>query len=188
MSKLIINIKQLIQVRDKDIPFVKAEEMNELPSISDAFLFVKNGVIADFGKMSKMPNFGDIETINAKDKIVLPAWCDSHSHSVFTGNRSDEYMQRIKGATYEDIAKNGGGILRSSYQINSISSDDLYEESKNRIKSPPNLITRQKSSLFLKFRPVLLKWEWIKKTQKSEYKRLPSQRCTNLLRIYCKIA
>ena len=105
MSKLIINIKQLIQVRDKDIPFVKAEEMNELPSISDAFLFVKNGVIADFGKMSKMPIFGDIETINAKDKIVLPAWCDSHSHSVFTGNRSDEYMQRIKGATYEEIAK-----------------------------------------------------------------------------------
>ena len=135
MSKLIINIKQLIQVRDKDIPFVKAEGMNDLPSISDAFLFVKNGVIADFGKMSKMPNFGDIETINAKDKIVLPAWCDSHSHSVFTGNRSDEYMQRIKGATYEEIAKNGGGILRSSYQINSISSDDLYEESKNRIKS-----------------------------------------------------
>ena len=135
MSKLIINIKQLIQVRDKDIPFVKAEEMNELPSISDAFLLVKNGVIADFGKMSKMPNFGDIETINAKDKIVLPAWCDSHSHSVFTGNRSDEYMQRIKGATYEDIAKNGGGILKSSSQINSISFEDLFQESKKRVKS-----------------------------------------------------
>ena len=135
MSKLIINIKQLTQVRGKDISFVKAERMRELPSISDAFLFIKNGVIADFGKMSEIPNFGDLETINAKDKIVLPAWCDSHSHSVFTGNRSDEYMQRIKGATYEDIAKNGGGILKSSNQINCISSDDLYEVSKNRIKS-----------------------------------------------------
>ena len=135
MSKLIINIKQLTQVRGKDISFVKAERMNELPSISDAFLFVKNGVIADFGKMSEIPNFGDIETINAKDKIVLPAWCDSHSHSVFTGNRSDEYMQRIKGATYEDIAKNGGGILKSSSQINSISFEDLFQESKKRIKS-----------------------------------------------------
>ena len=135
MSKLIINIKQLIQVIDKDIPFVKAEGMNDLPSISDAFLFVKNGVIADFGKMSEMPNFRDIETINAKDKIVLPAWCDSHSHSVFTGNRSDEYMQRIKGATYEDIAKNGGGILKSSSQINSISFEDLFQESKKRVKS-----------------------------------------------------
>ena len=135
MSKLIINIKQLIQVRDNDISFVKAERMNELPSISDAFLFIKNGIIADFGKMSEIPNFVDIETINAKDKIVLPAWCDSHSHSVFTGNRSDEYMQRIKGATYEEIAKNGGGILKSSNQINSISLDDLYNESKKRIKS-----------------------------------------------------
>ena len=135
MSKLIINIKQLTQVRGKDISFVKAERMNELPSISDAFLYVKNGVIADFGKMSEIPNFGDIETINAKDKIVLPAWCDSHSHSVFTGNRSDEYMQRIKGATYEDIAKNGGGILKSSSQINSISFEDLFQESKKRIKS-----------------------------------------------------
>ena len=135
MSKLIINIKQLTQVRGKDISFVKAERMNELPSISDAFLYVKNGVIADFGKMSEIPNFGDIETINAKDKIVLPAWCDSHSHSVFTGNRSDEYMQRIRGATYEDIAKNGGGILKSSSQINSISFEDLFQESKKRIKS-----------------------------------------------------
>ena len=135
MSKLIINIKQLTQVRGKDISFVKAERMNELPSISDAFLYVKNGVIADFGKMSEIPNFGDVETINAKDKIVLPAWCDSHSHSVFTGNRSDEYMQRIKGATYEDIAKNGGGILKSSSQINSISFEDLFQESKKRIKS-----------------------------------------------------
>ena len=135
MSKLIINIKQLTQVRGKNISFVKAERMNELPSISDAFLFVKNGVIAEFGKMSEIPNFGDIETINAKDKIVLPAWCDSHSHSVFTGNRSDEYMQRIRGATYEDIAKNGGGILKSSSQINSISFEDLFQESKKRVKS-----------------------------------------------------
>ena len=135
MSKLIINIKQLTQVRGKDISFVKAERMNELPSISDAFLYVKNGVITDFGKMSEIPNFGDIETINAKDKIVLPAWCDSHSHSVFTGIRSDEYMQRIRGATYEDIAKNGGGILKSSSQINSISFEDLFQESKKRIKS-----------------------------------------------------
>ena len=147
MSKLIINIKQLTQVRGKDISFVKAERMNELPSISDAFLFVKNGVIADFGKMSEIPNFGDIETINAKDKIVLPAWCDSHSHSVFTGNRSDEYMQRIKGATYEDIAKNGGGILKSSSQINSISFEDLFQESKKRIKS---LIRQGTGSLEIK--------------------------------------
>ena len=135
MSKLITNIKQLTQIRDKDISFISAKKMDKLPYISDAYLLIENGVINDFGKMSEIPNFGNIETINAKDKIVLPAWCDSHSHSVHTGNRSDEYMQRIKGASYQQIAENGGGILKSSSQINAVSSDDLYTESKNRILS-----------------------------------------------------
>tara|TARA_B100000925_G_scaffold54570_1_gene35722 strand:- start:4954 stop:6186 length:1233 start_codon:yes stop_codon:yes gene_type:complete len=147
MSKLITNIKQLTQIRDKDISFISAKKMDELPSISDAYLLIENGVINDFGKMSEIPNFGNIETINAKDKIVLPAWCDSHSHSVHTGNRSDEYMQRIKGASYQQIAENGGGILKSSSQINAVSSDDLYTESKNRILS---LIKQGTGSLEIK--------------------------------------
>ena len=147
MSKLITNIKQLTQIRDKDISFISAKKMDELPSISDAYLLIENGVINDFGKMSEIPNFGNIETINAKDKIVLPAWCDSHSHSVHTGNRSDEYMQRIKGASYQQIAENGGGILKSSSQINAVSSDDLYSESKNRILS---LIKQGTGSLEIK--------------------------------------
>ena len=147
MSKLITNIKQLTQIRDKDISFISAKKMDKLPSISDAYLLIENGVINDFGKMSEIPNFGNIETINAKDKIVLPAWCDSHSHSVHTGNRSDEYMQRIKGASYQQIAESGGGILKSSSQINAVSSDDLYTESKNRILS---LIKQGTGSLEIK--------------------------------------
>tara|TARA_Y100001980_G_scaffold43215_1_gene21459 strand:- start:805 stop:2037 length:1233 start_codon:yes stop_codon:yes gene_type:complete len=147
MSKLITNIKQLTQIRDKDISFISAKKMDKLPSISDAYLLIENGVINDFGKMSEIPNFGNIETINAKDKIVLPAWCDSHSHSVHTGNRSDEYMQRIKGASYQQIAENGGGILKSSSQINAVSTDDLYTESKNRILS---LIKQGTGSLEIK--------------------------------------
>ena len=147
MSKLITNIKQLTQIRDKDISFISAKKMDKLPSISDAYLLIENGVINDFGKMSEIPNFGNIETINAKDKIVLPAWCDSHSHSVHTGNRSDEYMHRIKGASYQQIAENGGGILKSSSQINAVSSDDLYTESKNRILS---LIKQGTGSLEIK--------------------------------------
>ena len=147
MSKLITNIKQLTQIRDKDISFISAKKMDELPSISDAYLLIENGVINDFGKMSEIPNFGNIETINAEDKIVLPAWCDSHSHSVHTGNRSDEYMQRIKGASYQQIAENGGGILKSSSQINAVSTDDLYTESKNRILS---LIKQGTGSLEIK--------------------------------------
>ena len=119
MSKLIINIKKLLQIRDKKTSFIPACEMNNLPHINNAFLLIENGKISDFGKMSETPKINNIETIDAKNKIVLPAWCDSHTHSVFAGNRSDEYMQRLDGVSYQEIAANGGGILKSSMQINS---------------------------------------------------------------------
>ena len=134
MSKLIINIKELIQVRDRNISFVSAKEMDTLPSINNAYLLIENGKISDFGKMSEISKIDNVETIDAKNKIVLPCWCDSHTHSVYTGNRSDEYLQRIKGVSYQEIANNGGGILKSSKQINSISEDELFFESKNRIE------------------------------------------------------
>lgn len=134
MSKLIINIKELIQVRDRNISFVSAKEMDTLPSINNAYLLIENGKISEFGKMSEISKIDNVETIDAKNKIVLPCWCDSHTHSVYTGNRSDEYLQRIKGVSYQEIANNGGGILKSSRQINSISEDELFFESKNRIE------------------------------------------------------
>ena len=134
MSKLIINIKELIQIRDNNISFVSAKEMDTLPSINNAYLLIENGKISDFGKMSEISKIDNVETIDAKNKIVLPCWCDSHTHSVYTGNRSDEYLQRIKGVSYQEIANNGGGILKSSRQINSISEDELFFESKNRIE------------------------------------------------------
>lgn len=134
MSKLIINIKELIQIRDRNISFLSAKEMDALPSINNAYLLIENGKISDFGKMSEISKIDNVETIDAKNKIVLPCWCDSHTHSVYTGNRSDEYLQRIKGVSYQEIANNGGGILKSSRQINSISEDELFFESKNRIE------------------------------------------------------
>ena len=134
MSKLIINIKELIQVRDRNFSFLSAKEMDTLPSINNAYLLIENGKISDFGKMSEISKIDNVETIDAKNKIVLPCWCDSHTHSVYTGNRSDEYLQRIKGVSYQEIANNGGGILKSSRQINSISEDELFFESKNRIE------------------------------------------------------
>ena len=134
MSKLIINIKELIQIRDKNISFLSAKEMDTLPSINNAYLLIENGKISEFGKMSEISKIDNVETIDAKNKIVLPCWCDSHTHSVYTGNRSDEYLQRIKGVSYQEIANNGGGILKSSKQINSISEDELFFESKNRIE------------------------------------------------------
>ena len=134
MSKLIINIKELIQIRDRNISFLSAKEMDTLPSINNAYLLIENGKISEFGKMSEISKIDNVETIDAKNKIVLPCWCDSHTHSVYTGNRSDEYLQRIKGISYQEIANNGGGILKSSRQINSISEDELFFESKNRIE------------------------------------------------------
>ena len=134
MSKLIINIKELIQIRDRNISFLSAKEMDSLPSINNAYLLIENGKISEFGKMSEISKIDNVETIDAKNKIVLPCWCDSHTHSVYTGNRSDEYLQRIKGVSYQEIANNGGGILKSSRQINSISEDELFFESKNRIE------------------------------------------------------
>ena len=134
MSKLIINIKELIQIRDRNISFLSAKEMDTLPSINNAYLLIENGKISEFGKMSEISKFDNVETIDAKNKIVLPCWCDSHTHSVYTGNRSDEYLQRLKGVSYQEIANNGGGILKSSRQINSISEDELFFESKNRIE------------------------------------------------------
>ena len=134
MSKLIINIKELIQIRDENISFLSAKEMDTLPSINNAYLLIENGKISEFGKMSEISKIDNVETIDAKNKIVLPCWCDSHTHSVYTGNRSDEYLQRIKGVSYQEIANNGGGILKSSRQINSISEDELFFESKNRIE------------------------------------------------------
>ena len=134
MSKLIINIKELIQIRDRNISFLSAKEMDTLPTIKNAYLLIENGKISDFGKMSEISKIDNVETIDAKNKIVLPCWCDSHTHSVYTGNRSDEYLQRIKGVSYQEIANNGGGILKSSRQINSISEDELFFESKNRIE------------------------------------------------------
>ena len=134
MSKLIINIKELIQVRDRNTSFLSAKEMDTLPSINNAYLLIENGKISEFGKMSEISKIENVETIDAKNKIVLPCWCDSHTHSVYTGNRSDEYLQRIKGVSYQEIANNGGGILKSSRQINSISEDELFFESKNRIE------------------------------------------------------
>lgn len=134
MSKIIINIKRLVQIRDKNTSFISANEMSNLPSINNAYLVIKDGLINDFGKMSDISKTDNLEIIDAKNKFVLPAWCDSHTHSVFTSNRADEYIQKIRGISYQEIASNGGGILKSSDQINKVTEDNLFYESEKRIK------------------------------------------------------
>ncbi|MFD2529267.1 MULTISPECIES: imidazolonepropionase [Polaribacter] len=133
MKLLFKNIKELLQVRETYIDFLSGKEMNILPSIKNAFLLVENGVISDYGEMKNCPKI-KVKTIDAKGKIILPAWCDSHSHIVYAGNRENEFVDRIKGLTYAEIAAKGGGILNSAKKLQETSETELYNQSKKRLE------------------------------------------------------
>lgn len=133
MNVLFINIKELIQVRESVVDFISGKEMNVLPTIKNAFLLVENGLIADFGLMKNCPNTA-IKTIDAAGRMILPSWCDSHTHLVYSGNREDEFVARINGLSYAEIAKNGGGILNSAKKLQETSEEILYNESKIRLE------------------------------------------------------
>jgi len=134
MITIITNIKELLQVRKEHIDKVSGNEMKNLPTIKNAYVIVKNDVIFDFGEMSDLPNIKADKTIDAKGKIVLPAWCDSHTHIVFAGNREAEFVDRIKGLTYEEIASKGGGILNSAKKLQETSEEELFVQAANRIE------------------------------------------------------
>ena len=135
MSLLIKNIKKLIQCRTENISFVSGKEMSFLPSVDNAYLVIKDGKINDFGKMQDLKKINTDQVIDAKDRMVLPSWCDSHTHIVFAGDRSKEFIDRIKGLSYEEIAARGGGILNSAKLLQNTSEEDLYNQSKMRINS-----------------------------------------------------
>ena len=141
MTQLFINIKELVQVRDASIKKVSGTEMTILPTIKDAFLLIKDELIYDFGHMDKIPDFSVDTTIDCSGKIILPSWCDSHTHIVFAGNREQEFVDRIKGLSYEEIARNGGGILNSTKKIKETTEEDLYDLSVKRLKEVISLGT-----------------------------------------------
>ena len=134
MKVLIINIKELIQVRDIGILKVSGKEMNELPTIKNAYLLIEDDLIADYGEMKNCPSINVDSTIDSKGKMVLPTWCDSHTHIVYAGNREQEFVDRINGMTYEEIANRGGGILNSATKLKETSEEELYNQSKNRLE------------------------------------------------------
>ena len=134
MKVLIINIKELIQVRDIGILKVSGKEMNELPTIKNAYLLIEDDLIADYGEMKNCPSIKVDSTIDSKGKMVLPTWCDSHTHIVYAGNREQEFVDRINGMTYEEIANRGGGILNSATKLQETSEEELYNQSKNRLE------------------------------------------------------
>ena len=134
MNILFKNIKELIQVRETSIDFLSGKEMNVLPTLKNAFLLVKNGLISDFGFMEDCPDI-EIKTIDATGKMILPSWCDSHTHIVYAGNREDEFVDRINGLSYKEIADNGGGILNSAKRLQETSEEDLFNQSKIRLEN-----------------------------------------------------
>ena len=141
MTTLIINIKELMQVRETSIAKVSGAEMAILPTIKNAFLVIKDNLIADFGSMDDLPKIDADKVIDATGKIVLPSWCDSHTHIVYAGNREQEFVDRINGLTYEEIANRGGGILNSAKKLNETTEEEIYEQSKARLEEVMRLGT-----------------------------------------------
>ncbi len=133
MEVLFTNIGQLLQIREPGQGVVAGREMDKLPLVNNAFLRVEDGRIAQFGEMKDCPDPGSAKVEDLDGRTVLPGWCDSHTHLVYAGSREQEFVDRIRGLSYEEIAKRGGGILNSARQLQKVSEDELYEQSKARI-------------------------------------------------------
>ncbi|WP_289058780.1 imidazolonepropionase [uncultured Flavobacterium sp.] len=141
MTTLITNIQELLQVRETSIAKVSGSEMAKLPTIKNAFLILKDNLIEDFGSMDNLPKINADQIIDATGKVVLPSWCDSHTHIVYAGNREQEFVDRINGLSYEEIANRGGGILNSAKKLNDSSEEEIYEQSKIRLEEVMHLGT-----------------------------------------------
>jgi len=141
MKILFTNIQELVQIRDSSVEKVSGKEMNILPTLKNAWLLIDNEKIEDFGEMNALPEINVEKTIDLTGRIVLPTWCDSHTHLVYAGNREQEFADRISGLTYEEIANRGGGIINSAKTLENTSEEDVYEQSAQRLKEVMSLGT-----------------------------------------------
>jgi imidazolonepropionase len=136
---LIKNIKCLVQAENVTELKVCGTQMSHINTISDAYLYINNGFISDFGKMQDIQNNKILiqnpqtETIDASGRIVFPSFCDSHTHLVYAGSREIEYTDKIRGLSYTEIARRGGGILNSAKILHETSEDELFLQSIKRI-------------------------------------------------------
>jgi imidazolonepropionase len=134
MRILLTHIQELLQVRNTHVDKVSGAEMAVLPLLKDAYLLIQNDLIADFGVMSELRDTVFDQKINCHGRVVLPTWCDSHTHIVYAGSREQEFVDRINGLTYEQIANRGGGILNSAKKLNATSEEEIYNQSKLRLE------------------------------------------------------
>jgi imidazolonepropionase len=138
MSILIKNIKELVQVEDKPQRMVAGKAMSTIKTIRESWLLIEGNRIKDFGKMpfpepeSWFENSG-IEIIDAAGRMVFPSFCDSHTHMLYAGSREIEYIDKIKGLSYEEIARRGGGILNSAKRLHDATEDELVEQTLERL-------------------------------------------------------
>lgn len=140
MAFLIKNIKKLVQVETKPVLLRAGKDMQTVKCIDNAFLLTDGDKIIDFGKMSKLTDEiinqckHKVQIIDASDRMVFPSFCDSHTHIVYKGSREIEYNDKIKGLSYEEIAKRGGGILNSVKKLRKASEDELFDEAWQRLE------------------------------------------------------
>ena len=136
MKILVSNIKELFQVEEKPREYVSGEDMKKVASVKDAFLFIEDGLIQDFGPMDKLPEYDqkNVISIDATNRMVLPAFCDSHTHLVFPKTREVEYVDKINGLSYEEIARRGGSILNSANAMKETSQEKLYQDAMKRLE------------------------------------------------------
>lgn len=138
MSILITNIKELVQVEETPVLKVAGTKMSQINTIKDAWLLIEGDRIKDFGRMSELDTPPSpphhLTTLDASDRMVFPSFCDSHTHLVYAGSREIEYIDKIKGLSYEEIAKRGGGILNSAKRLHEASEDELIEQALGRLK------------------------------------------------------
>ena len=134
MKLLLKNIATLLQIRPLTTQKVSGSQMKELPSLENAWLLLEDDVIHSFGNMSEIPNFQDIKTLDCSGKTVLPSWCDSHTHLVYAGNREQEFVDRINGLSYQEIAASGGGIVNSAKKLQATTQTALFAQSEKRLQ------------------------------------------------------
>ena len=133
MTTLFINIKELIQVRDKSVDKVSGKDMSILPTIKNAFMMIEDEIIINFGPMEKLGNTKADTIIDVTGKLILPTWSDSHTHLVFADTREEEFVDRINGLSYEQIALRGGGILNSAAKLQDKPKEELYNDAAKRL-------------------------------------------------------
>ena len=134
MTTLFINIKELIQVRDISVEKVSGKDMSILPTIKNAFLMIEDEIIINFGTMEKLGNTKADSIIDVTGRLILPTWSDSHTHLVFADTREEEFVDRINGLSYEQIAQRGGGILNSATKLQNKPEQELYNDAAKRLE------------------------------------------------------